>query len=113
MHATINKECAAITKTLSTYYEGLYHGDTSGLEEPDGELNLRTALALALEKSPRLSALAENERMAEASRIQAGLLPNPELAYEVENEGGSLDGEAESTVSISMLPSLKRRTAAR
>ena len=33
MNATINDEYAAVAQTLGTYYDGLYHGDTSVLGE--------------------------------------------------------------------------------
>ena len=33
MNATINDEYAAVAQALSTYYDGLYHGDTSALGE--------------------------------------------------------------------------------
>lgn len=33
MNTTINDEYAAVAQALSTYYDGLYHGDTSALGE--------------------------------------------------------------------------------
>ena len=78
-----------------------------GSKEPTGGLQLRQALALALEKNPGLRGFAWEVRAAEARTLQAGLLPNPELEVEVENLAGS--GEfsstdaAETTIALSQL----------
>jgi len=84
-------------------------------EEPSGELPLREALSLALTRNPQLDAFSWGIRAAEASQLQAGLLPNPELGVEVEEVGGSgersgFDG-SETTISLSQLVELgdKRR----
>ncbi len=55
---------------------------------PGREVTLREALALALLGNPGLQAFSWEVRAAEARRIQAGLLPNPELSLEVEEFGG-------------------------
>jgi len=52
-------------------------------------LKLREALALALEQSPDLASFSWETRAREARALQAGLLPNPILAAEVENIAGS------------------------
>jgi cobalt-zinc-cadmium efflux system outer membrane protein len=54
--------------------------------EPEGKpLNLATALAIALEKSPVLSSFSWDIRAAEARIIQAKLVPNPEISLEGED----------------------------
>jgi len=57
--------------------------------EPKGALGLREALALALMQNPELAAFSWDIRAAEATALQEGLPPNPELALEVENVGGT------------------------
>lgn len=54
-----------------------------------GDLALRDALAAALIRNPRLHAAAWGPRLEEANRLQAGLLPNPEVGVEFENFAGS------------------------
>jgi cobalt-zinc-cadmium efflux system outer membrane protein len=70
-------------------------------EHPDGrpyhrvelststELSMRDALTAALIKNPNLHAAAWGPRLEEANRLQAGLLPNPEVGVEFENFAGS------------------------
>lgn len=54
--------------------------------EPEGKpLNLATALAITLEKSPVLSSFSWDIRAAEARIIQAKLVPNPEISLEGED----------------------------
>ena len=76
-------------------------------DEPEGELPLRRALALALTRNPELAAFSWAVRMAEAEQLQAGLLPNPELEAEFENFAGpgDLSGSTslETTVALSQL----------
>ena len=57
------------------------------VEEPTGALTLRQALALALLHNPQLASMSWKVRMAEARRVQAGLPPNPEIAFDVETLG--------------------------
>lgn len=52
-------------------------------------LSLNDALAYTLERHPELAQFPYRRRAAEARELQAGLIPNPELAVEVENIGGS------------------------
>ncbi|UZJ43423.1 TolC family protein [Marinimicrobium sp. C6131] len=52
-------------------------------------LSLNEALAYTLERHPELAQFPYRRRAAEARELQAGLRPNPELAVEVENIGGS------------------------
>ena len=71
------------------------------------ELTLRQALAAALVRNPKLRSLAWEPRIAEARRLQAGLLPNPNVDVEVEDFAGSgaLSGfdSAETTLAFSQL----------
>ena len=53
------------------------------------ELSMRDALTAALIKNPNLHAAAWGPRLEEANRLQAGLLPNPEVGVEIENFAGS------------------------
>jgi cobalt-zinc-cadmium efflux system outer membrane protein len=80
------------------------------LKEPTGELTLRNALALALARSPELKGFAWGVRQAEAERLQAGLLPNPEIETEWENFAGSGDFRGtralETTLTLSQLVEL-------
>ena len=66
--------------------------ETSGgfdLPDPEGELELRDAMALALARSPELRAFGWDVRYAEAQALQTELWPNPELEAGFENFGGS------------------------
>ncbi|UYV11927.1 MAG: TolC family protein [Phycisphaera sp.] len=71
------------------------------------ELPLRQALAAALVRNPRLRSLAWEPRIAEAQRLQAGLLPNPSVGVEVEDFAGTGDlsraDSAETTIAFSQL----------
>lgn len=79
----------------------------SPLVSPNGDLSLRQAIVLTLEHSPELASSAWDLRAREIDRIQAGLIPNPELTLELENFSGSgrLSGidAVETTLSISQL----------
>lgn len=57
--------------------------------EPTGLLTVATALAAALLNSPTLAAFSWEVRAREARALQAGLRPNPEVRFEVEEFGGS------------------------
>lgn len=63
----------------------------SPTEEPQGGLRLHDALATALLRSPDLAAFSWEVRSREARALQAGLAPNPEVGFELENFGGSGD----------------------
>ncbi|GJM04691.1 MAG: outer membrane protein CzcC [marine bacterium B5-7] len=75
--------------------------------QPSGTLSLKKAITLTLEHNPELAAYAWGIRSREIDRIQAGLLPNPELGIEVENFAGSGDvssfRSAEMTIALSQL----------
>lgn len=74
------------------------------------ELTLAEALARVLRASPDLKPFAFQMRAREAERLQAGLLPNPELDVTMENFAGSgpLRGSRaqETTLSLSQLVEL-------
>lgn len=74
------------------------------IEEPRGQLDLTTALSLALLYNPDLAAFAWDIRAEEAAVLQASLLPNPEAAVEVESFGGtgpfSGFGASETTIAV-------------
>jgi cobalt-zinc-cadmium efflux system outer membrane protein len=56
-------------------------------QEPTGPLTLRQTLVLALLQNPELASVSWKVRMAEARRVQAGLPPNPEIAFDIETFG--------------------------
>lgn len=71
-------------------------------------LTLEQAIAAALEKSPVLAASSSRAYASDASRLQAGAFPNPELSIEAENIYGDNDSfeNAEVTYGISQLVEL-------
>lgn len=73
-------------RALASFSIALIVASASSPQQPDSSdsLTLTQAIALVLERSPRLAAFDLDIRAAEAQRIQAGLLPNPELAFEAE-----------------------------
>lgn len=89
---------------------------------PSAEANSPKALSLQdaikrIEESPALKAAAQNVDIQESLLEQAGLLPNPDIAFEVENFGGKdeLDGfeSAEATLAVSQLIELGGKRSAR
>jgi cobalt-zinc-cadmium efflux system outer membrane protein len=72
-----------------------------------GELTLRQALAQVLLHNPELKVFSWEIRVKEAEALQAGLLPNPELEFGMENISGSgifnKTNSAENTISLSQL----------
>jgi len=58
-------------------------------DDPTGTITLRDAMTLALVNNPKLKAFSLDIRAAEARKLQAGLLPNPEIDLEVEEFGGT------------------------
>lgn len=81
--------------------------------EPTGPLHLTDALATALLQNPVLAAFSYEVRAAEARILQAGVLPNPEIALELEEygRGGAGFDSAETAVVLGQLFELggKRR----
>lgn len=82
-----------------------------------GELTLADALDAALRNHPDLRASAFELSAAQARSVQANLRPNPELALELENFGGSGaasdTGALETTLSLSQVLELGGRRALR
>lgn len=81
--------------------------DRSDVRETSGPITLAQALRLALSRNPELEAFALEARASEARALQAGLLPNPELEFEVEEFGGRGElsgfGGAATTIRLSQL----------
>lgn len=77
------------------------------LKEPTGVITLRQALTLALMKNPGLASFSWEVRAKEARRLQASLVPNPELEVEMEEFGGAGEQRgldtAETTLQLSQL----------
>jgi len=73
-------------------------------KEPTGTLTLRQALAAALVHNPELRATAWAVRAREAERLQARVLPNPELEVSVEDFGvsGNLRGAREMELTFAV-----------
>lgn len=75
--------------------------------EISAAVSLPQAIQLALEHNPRLATFAWELKAREARVSQAGLLPNPELSFEIENFAGSNEesgfGASEQTLRISQL----------
>jgi cobalt-zinc-cadmium efflux system outer membrane protein len=67
-----------------------------------GALSLPEARKRALEQNPELKALEAQVRAAEGTLKQAGAFPNPELAFEIEDFGGDLEGLRESQTTLSL-----------
>lgn len=85
-------------------------------QEPPSELSLPQALAYTLEHSPQLQPYASDIRAAEARTLQAGLRPNPELGFEIEDLGAGSGGPfsaSQSTLSLSQLIELGGKRAKR
>ncbi len=89
------------------------------ISNPQGVLNLKDALALALVQNPNLNVFNLQIRIKEAQTLQSGLFPNPEFGLETENIAGSggFNGlnASETTVSLGQLIELagKREKRAR
>ncbi len=78
------------------------------IKEPSGNLSLQEALSLALVKNPELKAFSWEMRASEAMKLQAGLLPNPEIEFEIgefDSEGTGFD-TAETAIILSQLVEL-------
>ena len=75
--------------------------------QPTGNLSLRQAIVLTLKHNPELATYAWTIRSKEIDQIEAGLLPNPEIAVGIENFAGSGDlsgyRSAETTIALSQL----------
>ncbi len=86
-------------------------------QPPTGVLGLRDALAAALLGNPDLATFSWEMRAREARTLQAGRLPNPEMATEFEDFGGSGDRSgwqsAQTTLSLSQLVEIGGQRAKR
>lgn len=86
-------------------------------EEPTGALRLKDAVRFALLRSPRLEAFSWDVRAHEARTLQAGLPPNPLIAFRSEDIFGTqnFDGTnlAETTISLGQLVELGGKRAKR
>ncbi len=76
--------------------------ERAAFTEPDGVLTLRDAMAAALLGSPDLASSSHEVRAAEARELQAGLIPNPEMAIELEEFGGTGDAEGFDVSELSL-----------
>ncbi len=87
------------------------------MEEPAGRLSLKAALRVSLLQNPRLSSLYYARRMKDAQRLQAGFGPNPEIAIDLAEFGGSGEfkgvGSSEFSVQLSQLVELGGKRDAR
>jgi len=81
-----------IYETQTEYSPDKTNANTAPASQPDdptGTITLRDAVARALVNNPKLKAFSLDIRAAEAQKLQAGLLPNPEIKVEVEEFGGT------------------------
>ncbi|MBW2314414.1 MAG: TolC family protein [Deltaproteobacteria bacterium] len=87
------------------------------VDEPTGVLSLRETQALALLNSPRLAAFSWDVRAHEARTLQAGLAPNPEFSFRMEDVGGTDDfhgvDSAETTIQFAQRLELGGKRARR
>lgn len=85
--------------------------------EPEHQLSLESALALAMSRSPSLAAFSWDIRSADAKRLQASLRPNPEFSIAVEDFLGTGDyangRQAQTTLRLSQLIELGGKRTAR
>jgi len=80
------------SKTQTEYFPDKTNETIVPAAQPDeltGTITLRDAAAHALLNNPKLKAFSLEVRAAEARKLQAGLLPNPEIDVEVEEVGGT------------------------
>ncbi len=85
--------------------------------ELTGTITLRDAVAHALINNPKLKAFSLDIRIAEARKLQAGLLPNPQIGVEVEEFGGTGDragfDSSETSIQIGQLIELADKRSKR
>src|SRR4030066_235049 len=86
-------------------------------DNPTGTIPLRDAVALSLVNNPKLKAFSLDIRAAEARKLQAGLLPNPEIDVEVEEFGGTGDrtgfDSSQTSIQIAQLIELSDKRSKR
>jgi cobalt-zinc-cadmium efflux system outer membrane protein len=92
-------------------------GPVAEIEEPQGALSLKKALALTLAYNPELAAVDHDLRIAEARILQARLWPNPEAEITSENIAGSAQYSdanlSENTLLLGQLIELGGKRSAR
>jgi cobalt-zinc-cadmium efflux system outer membrane protein len=85
--------------------------------EPVGDISLLDAYAAALLNHPKLAGYGWKVRVREARALQANLLPNPEVEFEIEEFGGSGSyggfDSAETTLFFSQMVELGRKRSKR
>lgn len=85
--------------------------------KPTESLTLREALSFALIGNPELASFSWDVRAKEAKSLQASLLPNPEIEFEVEEFGGTGERSgfdaAETSIQLSQLVELAGKRAKR
>jgi len=96
------------------------NANVSPAAQPDeltGTITLRDAVAHALINNPKLKAFSLEIRIAEARKLQAGLLPNPEIKVQVEEFGGKGDragfDSSETSIQIGQLIELADKRSKR
>lgn len=102
----------------SPVLEKYHQEDTQPVfEEPTGEITMLDAFAATLLNHPKLAGYGWEVRAREAQALQANLLPNPEIEFEVEEFGGtgSYSGfdSAETTLFFSQLVELGQKRSKR
>jgi cobalt-zinc-cadmium efflux system outer membrane protein len=85
--------------------------------DPKGIITLRESLAFALVNCPKLKSFSLDIRAAEARKLQAGLLPNPEIDFQVEEVGGAGEragfDSSQTTIQIGQLIELADKRSKR
>ena len=86
-------------------------------DDPTGIITLCDAVTLALVNNPKLKAFSLDIRAAEALKLQASLLPNPEIDVEVEEFGGTSEragfDASETSIQIGQLIELAGKRSKR
>tara|TARA_R110002073_G_scaffold229245_6_gene390094 strand:+ start:1493 stop:2851 length:1359 start_codon:yes stop_codon:yes gene_type:complete len=85
------------------------------LPEEMAELTLRDAVQFALLHNPELAAFAKEKRALKGITLQAGLLPNPELLFDIEDMGtrANSPGARFTSIRISQLIEIGGKRSAR
>ncbi len=74
---------------LAALLAGGLSANSAPAQSPTGSISLRQAIGYALAQNPELSVFPKDLRIAEARRLQASLVPNPEVSIYSEDFGGS------------------------
>lgn len=86
--AVIPRPLGSDLPVYSPPYEEGANASSRNVENPEGRISLREALALALMQSPELASFAWEIRAREARTLQVGRRPNPIVSTLVEEFGG-------------------------